>query len=71
MSPALAAVYYSTGPGQSVVQQFTSYAGCEGTWSLGVRPGDGPGVFPASLASTQRSDLLTGGDAALIDHRWD
>jgi prepilin-type N-terminal cleavage/methylation domain-containing protein/prepilin-type processing-associated H-X9-DG protein len=49
-APIIAAFYGlpSSGPWK---QQFTSYAGCEGTWAIYVGPDDGAGVLPAWLGT--------------------
>jgi prepilin-type N-terminal cleavage/methylation domain-containing protein/prepilin-type processing-associated H-X9-DG protein len=52
LSPDLASGFYGVASGQSAVQQFTNYAGCQGSWALYVSPPDGPGIFPANLAVT-------------------
>ena len=52
MPPALASGFYGTPAGLNVIQQFSSYSGCEGTWALGVEPNDGLAVFAAALAAT-------------------
>jgi prepilin-type N-terminal cleavage/methylation domain-containing protein/prepilin-type processing-associated H-X9-DG protein len=52
LTPDLASGFYGAAPGQIAIQQFTNYAGCQGSWGLYVSPPDGPGIFPANLAVT-------------------
>jgi prepilin-type N-terminal cleavage/methylation domain-containing protein/prepilin-type processing-associated H-X9-DG protein len=49
-APIIAQFYGLASPGPWK-QQFTSYAGCEGTWAIYVGPDDGTGVLPAWLAT--------------------
>jgi prepilin-type N-terminal cleavage/methylation domain-containing protein/prepilin-type processing-associated H-X9-DG protein len=52
LGPDLSNGFYGTPTGKSVIQQFSSYAGCEGTWAMGVEPLDKPpGTFAAFLAT--------------------
>jgi prepilin-type processing-associated H-X9-DG protein len=53
LGPDLSNAFYGTPAGRSVVQQFSSYAGCQGTWALGVEPNDTPpGIFTVWLPTT-------------------
>jgi prepilin-type N-terminal cleavage/methylation domain-containing protein/prepilin-type processing-associated H-X9-DG protein len=49
-APVIAAFYGIPSAG-NWKQQFSSYAGCEGTWAIYVGPDDGAGVLPLWLSS--------------------
>ena len=48
---AIIAEFYGLASSGPWKQQFTSYAGCEGTWAIYVGTDDGPGVLPSWLVT--------------------
>ena len=50
-SAPIIAEYYGLASAGPWKQQFSSYAGCEGTWAIYVAPGDGLGKFNAWLGT--------------------